>query len=63
MPLGVDGRDRSSGATGGFTWPTSDVDCSEISREYAQWILDRDPSDPFRLDKDKDGIACESNRR
>jgi micrococcal nuclease len=39
-----------------------DLDCSDFStQEEAQEVLDRDPSDPNRLDgTDNDGIACES---
>ena len=39
-----------------------DLDCSDISmQEEAQAVLDRDPSDPNRLDGDvQDGLACES---
>lgn len=46
----------------GYTWPSYDVNCPDISRDFAQWLLDQDPSDPFRLDADHDGIACEGNR-
>jgi nuclease-like protein len=39
-----------------------DLDCSDFStQEEAQAVLDRDPSDPKRLDGiDNDGTACES---
>jgi endonuclease YncB( thermonuclease family) len=39
-----------------------DVDCSDFStQEEAQKVLERDPSDPNRLDgSDQDGVACES---
>jgi micrococcal nuclease len=50
-----------SGATG-YSWPSYDVDCPDISYGYAQWLLAQDPSDPFRLDADNDGVACEANR-
>jgi hypothetical protein len=38
------------------------LDCSDFSmQDEAQGVLDRDPSDPNRLDgTDNDGIACES---
>lgn len=37
-----------------------DLDCSDFAfQEDAQAEFDRNPSDPFRLDADKDGIACE----
>jgi hypothetical protein len=32
------------------------------SQADAQAVLRADPTDPFRLDTDRDGIACESNR-
>ncbi len=35
--------------------------CDVISQEEAQTLLDDDPSDPFGLDPDGDGIACESD--
>lgn len=38
----------------------SDLDCSDfVFQEDAQAEFNRDPSDPFRLDADNDGIACE----
>lgn len=45
------------------TYKTSvyDYDCSDFSSHAeAQAILNSDPSDPYGLDRDKDGIACES---
>jgi hypothetical protein len=38
-----------------------DVDCPELTYDEANAILDADPSDPFRLDRDNDGEACEAN--
>jgi hypothetical protein len=39
----------------------SDLDCSDFAfQEEAQAEFNRDPSDPFRLDGDNDGIACEA---
>ncbi len=39
----------------------SDCDCSDFtSPVQAQRVLDAYPSDPFKLDKDKDGSACEA---
>ncbi len=38
-----------------------DVDCPQLSYEEAQDILAQDPSDPNGLDRDNDGIACETN--
>ena len=39
----------------------SDCDCSDfVTHAQAQACLDAHPGDPFRLDGDGDGIACES---
>jgi hypothetical protein len=39
----------------------NDLDCGDFtSRAEAQRVLDRDHSDPNRLDADHDGVACES---
>ncbi|MDO8670176.1 MAG: excalibur calcium-binding domain-containing protein [Dehalococcoidia bacterium] len=42
------------------------VDCYNcdafVSQAQAQALLRAAPSDPNRLDTDKDGIACESNK-
>jgi micrococcal nuclease len=35
-----------------------EVDCSDLTQEEAQAILEVDPSDPNNLDPDADGIAC-----
>ena len=43
----------------GYTWPVADVDCPDITLDYARWLLAQDPSDPFLLDGDFDGIPCE----
>ena len=38
-----------------------DRDCPDFpSQRAAQRVLEADPSDPERLDRDKDGIACET---
>jgi micrococcal nuclease len=43
------------------TRPNRDYDCKDFkSQAEAQRILTAYPSDPFRLDRDGDGIACES---
>jgi len=40
----------------------SDCDCKDFAtQEEAQRVFDAYPGDPYRLDKDKDGVACESN--
>jgi hypothetical protein len=37
--------------------------CSDfVSQANAQSVLRANPTDPNRLDADRDGIACESNR-
>lgn len=40
------------------TVPT-DWDCPQLSFDEAQNLLRQDPSDPFDLDADGDGVACE----
>jgi hypothetical protein len=49
----------------GYVWPTGDVNCSDpgVTGDYADWLLQMDPSDPFRLDTDHDGIPCEDKPR
>jgi hypothetical protein len=40
---------------------TGDVDCKNFQyQEEAQDVLDATPGDPYHLDANKDGIACES---
>lgn len=40
---------------------TGDKDCSDFAyQEDAQAVLDATPGDPNGLDRDKDGIACET---
>lgn len=40
-----------------------DFNCPDFpSQAAAQAVLRADPSDPFGLDRDRDGIACERNR-
>jgi len=42
---------------------TGDKNCSDFpSQAAAQAALRSDPSDSWGLDRDRDGIACESNR-
>src|SRR5215217_3550897 len=46
-----------SGRTGGG----GDLDCADFAtQQEAQAVLERDSSDPNRLDADNDGIACET---
>lgn len=42
--------------------PTGDVDCSNLSYKEAQAVLKQNPTDPFGLDADKDGEACDFKR-
>jgi micrococcal nuclease len=44
----------SSGTTVG-----PDLDCSDLTYKQAQAEIAADPSDPFNLDRDGDGVACE----
>lgn len=46
------------GATG--TTAAQDLDCADLTYEEAQQVLAQDPSDPHGLDRDGDGVACES---
>jgi outer membrane biosynthesis protein TonB len=40
----------------------SDCNCTDFAtQEEAQRVFDAYPGDPHRLDRDKDGIACENN--
>jgi predicted metalloprotease len=52
--------DGEGGAAGtGLTG--ADIDCADLlSQPNAQRILERNPSDPFNLDPNGDGIACSS---
>jgi micrococcal nuclease len=44
--------------------PSRDYDCNDFkSQKDAQRVFDAYPGDPFKLDQDRDGIACESLRR
>lgn len=36
-----------------------DYNCGDLSPGAAQRLLEQDPTDPFNLDGDDDGIACE----
>lgn len=53
---------RGTSSTGPATRPAiSDLDCRDFtSQAQAQGVLDRDRSDPNRLDADHDGTACET---
>ena len=45
----------------GGTALAHDLDCRDFAtREEAQAEFDADPSDPFDLDRDNDGTACET---
>ncbi|PHV63747.1 excalibur calcium-binding domain-containing protein [Cyanobacterium aponinum AL20118] len=42
----------------------TDCNCSDFkTQEEAQRVLDAFPRDPYKLDRDKDGIACEKPKR
>ncbi|WP_116114945.1 excalibur calcium-binding domain-containing protein [Amycolatopsis ruanii] len=44
-----------------FAQPTDKYDCSDFTyQEEAQAVLDQDRSDPYGLDDDNDGKACET---
>ena len=45
----------------GYWHKQYDVDCPELTYDEANAILAWDRSDPFRLDRDDDGEACEGN--
>jgi hypothetical protein len=46
-----------------FTGRGDAYNCADfVSQAHAQAVLRADSTDPNRLDADKDGIACESNR-
>ena len=50
----------TTGPTAVTAHAQTDLDCRDFAfQEDAQAVLNRDPSDPFRLDADHDGIACE----
>jgi hypothetical protein len=41
---------------------SSDCDCKDFATQVqAQQVLDAYSGDPFKLDRDEDGIACEKN--
>jgi hypothetical protein len=46
-----------------FVGQADAYNCADFaSQADAQAVLRADPSDPWGLDRDRDGIACESNR-
>jgi hypothetical protein len=48
-------------AAGGLKSVKQDYDCIDFQyQEDAQAVLDQDPSDPYNLDPNKDGVACSS---
>lgn len=50
----------ATGPTAVTAHAQTDLDCRDFTfQEDAQAVFNRDPSDPFRLDADHDGIACE----
>lgn len=49
-----------TGPTAVVAHAQTDLDCRDFPfQEDAQRVLNSNPSDPFRLDADHDGIACE----
>lgn len=49
------------GAGMAFAAGPGDKDCGDFAyQEDAQSVLDQDPSDPHGLDRDHDGVACET---
>lgn len=46
--------------TGGGSELSGDVDCQDLSEDEERATLDADPSDPFNLDADGDGVPCEN---
>ena len=49
-------------ATPAFAASSDDLDCPDFtSQEQAQGVYDSDPSDPNGLDREGDGIACETS--
>ncbi|WP_030927187.1 excalibur calcium-binding domain-containing protein [Streptomyces sp. NRRL S-646] len=50
----------TTGPTAVVAHAQTDLDCRDFAfQEDAQAVLNSNPSDPFRLDADHDGIACE----
>ena len=48
-------------ATPAFAASSDDYDCSDFqTQSQAQAVYDQDPSDPNGLDREGDGIACET---
>src|SRR5215204_938302 len=48
------------GAGGGGAGGGGDLDCGDFATQQAQAVLERNPSDPNRLDADNDGESCET---
>ncbi|HEU5434670.1 MAG TPA: hypothetical protein VFU81_23550 [Thermomicrobiales bacterium] len=64
-PEGANGATQAlAGATpqaGGLKNVKQDYDCIDFQyQEDAQAVYDQDPSDPYNLDPNKDGVACSS---
>lgn len=57
----TDGTDTSDGGTDTDPVSGTDLDCADFdTQEGAQEAYDEDPSDPHGLDRDGDGVACET---
>jgi hypothetical protein len=52
---------RSAASSGSSAGP--DLDCSDLTYKQAQAEIAADASDPFNLDQDGDGVACEGLKR
>jgi micrococcal nuclease len=64
QPLNISLPRRTFGAPALQPKPARDYNCSDFrTQAEAQKVFDAYPGNPFKLDKDRDGIACESLRR
>jgi hypothetical protein len=58
---GADGDGDGDGdGVGGARTAGGDVDCGDLTEAEERAVLAADPSDPFNLDADGDGVPCES---
>lgn len=61
QPLNTSLPRRTLGSPALQPKPARDYNCSDFrTQAEAQKVFDAYPGDPFKLDKDRDGIACES---
>lgn len=59
VPAAASADGGARGAQYGGIATISDVDCSEVTQARAQQILNANTNDPFDLDRDNDGTACD----